>query len=155
ARDLGKKRTGGRKLMDHRESEDKVHCAVEANQAHRIPLSEAGIKPVEKSGLSRAMLQHQQHPWLYLNSHASAGRARQLKELQGEEAHTRARLEDDHTFTNVGTKDFAGIMPQAAYGTHKQVAEPPRTNAMFRHLSPLSRMWEHPQDICGGELSIM
>src|SRR5262245_28016126 len=37
----------------------------------------------------------------------------------------------------MGMQDFVGVLREAAYRTREQVSEPPRTNVMFRHRSPL------------------
>jgi hypothetical protein len=76
SRNLGEERTSSGKLVDHRESESKVHGTIEIGETHGIRLSDAGIEPVQKTGFGRAALQYCEHPGLDVHGHYAAGGTR-------------------------------------------------------------------------------
>ena len=60
----------------------------------------------------------------------AARSADQARQIQCEEAHTRAGLEYSHAGADVRREDLGGILAQAPQRVEQEISEPPGTDAM-------------------------
>ena len=127
-----------RQLVNHSERQNEIHPPGKIVNSEAIGARQACLNPIEYPCRARPALQRGEHFRLNVDGHDPATGPKEFRHLQGEKAHSAARLENPPSLGQEGSDDLSWVLPQPTHRAGKEIAKPPRADCVS-HVDNFSR----------------